>query len=1204
MKKYSHFSLVLLLLLALAGPGRVQADSPYSYATLAGAGRYHASDQIVNVWGANPDPPPEVIAVDTQHNMGLDVIQGPDQNWGGTANIQPGYVTSSYMTGPFDHSCAGWGGAASGGTLIVGFDRDFMDGSGLATIPGYQQGESYPLPEEADFVVYGFGFSFNQAFSAERGTIRIYAATADYNPIVTGPDPDGPGPLGEITVVGDEDQWVLLSEWQGWGDWDNDPGTPDTWRGNPDHNYASGPGKYGLYLWGDLADGGLASARYIKIELGDGGYYIDAYSGRQNNGRALFVDAVKTLYHRPLAHAGDDRQINVGNRVELEGSDSEDVDEDPLTYQWRQTGGPAVELEDPATATAAFTPLIVGEYTFELAVSDGTFEGVDTVTITVVETGVNQSPIARAGEDFESKVGDTVVLDGSTSYDPDGDALQYNWRLHPDQEPMLTDLVLIDADTARASFTAPSLSFPPEFILTVTDPGGLSSTDTVRVTINRPPIVDLSKTEETATENLLFTLDASRCWDQDRDELQFEWVQLAGPAVTLSDAQVERPTFIVPEAAGEVMVFQVTVSDGRGFTLSATVSVIIRELYIVAADNPATSAWQVGSFSYRDQTLDLAKEALDFPDFTVDGQGDASGFPAGKNGEMTLRFNIPVADGDGDDLSVYHFGTGSVEIQASIDGETWVGLGGLAPVDSDMPGIQNFDLADYPELSQSRVISVQYLKIIKSGTGPAHYIDGVIGRHTALTAIYAAYVDESDGPVDWANKKKDAGANALGKPDYDDSTPGIGNCSGWMVNTGHLTVGFDNPLTDRDGPDLFIYHFGQGVTDADIALGATAGATTVEVSEDGSNWVLLGDLPLGKNGGNRLSADSFDFHGYPALGGLFDGYRDTLIRYVRINKNGRGYGAGKFIDAVEGRFGFMGLGNPAGGDTVVEESDTVHLGRKNPARDDFDETVYIWEQVDNGAPLAFLSDEGAKNPSFLAPAVEGDDVSLEFKLTRVNENEFGVSLSTVTVGVWDNHITVLDDKGEKIPQAFSSPVSGASMALREIAGRLTQKEVGDPDYKFSDGYIAETAGRPKNLIHGMLDFEMDVGAPGEKAVVEIWLNEPMPADYRWFKYSESLGWTECRPGAFAGYPDDGAVFSADRRKVTLTITDGGPLDDPNPDPDVEEPDGTVRDPSGLGIPSGWHDESNGGGCFIGLLFAESRGCSIPFFSNNYSGRQK
>jgi hypothetical protein len=351
-EKFRHFSLALLLLLALAGPGRVQADSPYSYATLAGAGWYHVSDQIVNVWGMNPDPPPEVIAVDSQHNVDLDVIQGPDQNWGGTANIQPGYVTSSYMTGPFDNSCAGWGGAASGGTLIVGFDRDFLDGSGLATIPGYQQGESYPLPEGADFVVYGFGFSFNQAFSAERGTVRIYAATAGYNPTVTGPDTDGPGPLGEVTIVGDEDQWVLLSEWQGWGDWDNDPGTPDTWQGNPDHNYASAPGNYGLYLWGDLADGGLVSARYIKIELGDGGYYVDAYTGRQNNGRALFVDAVKTLYHRPLAHAGGNRQVNVGNRVELDGSDSEDVDEDPLTYQWRQTGGPDVALEDPATATA------------------------------------------------------------------------------------------------------------------------------------------------------------------------------------------------------------------------------------------------------------------------------------------------------------------------------------------------------------------------------------------------------------------------------------------------------------------------------------------------------------------------------------------------------------------------------------------------------------------------------------------------------------------------------------------------------------------------------------------------------------------------------------------------------------------------------------------------------------------------------------
>ncbi len=1174
----THRYLKLILLLILACPALVHAGSPY--ATLAGAGWYHVSDQTVKIWGdTDGDGNPEALG--SQENVDVDVIQGADQNWGGTANIMPGLITYTNFLGIIDYSAAGWGGAASGGTLIVGFDQDFMDGDTISTYPDYNNKIS-ELPEAAagaDFILYGFGFCFNMAFSRERGTVRIYAASADYNPVVSGPDMDGPGPLGEVTITGDESQWVLLSEWSGWGDWDNDPNTADTWLGNPNHNYGSMPGGYGLYLWGDLKGSGLASARYIKFELGDGGHYIDPFSGNeQNNGRALFVDAVKTLYHRPLAHAGEDLQVNQGTRVELNGSDSEDVDGDPVTFQWRQTDGPEVVLENPDASVAAFTPFITGDYTFELTVSDGTFEAVDTVTITVVGTGENQSPVARAGDDIACNQGDIVVLDGTASMDPDGDTIQYSWRLAPHMEAMLTNVVLIDADTARASFTAPNLPVAPEFELTVTDPDGLSDTDSVRVNINRPPIVDLSRTEKTATENLLFTLDASRSWDQDRDELQYEWIQLSGPTVTLSDDAAVRPTFMVPEEAGEEMVFKVTVSDGRGFAITDTVTVVIRELYIIDTDNPATSAWQVGSFSFRDRVLDKAREALDVPDFTAQGQGDASGFPDGYKGDITLRFNIPIADGDGADLTLYHFGTGAAEIQASIDGETWVSLGELDAVDGITPATQHFDLADFPGLSQSKVISVQFLKIIKADTARAHYIDAAIGHHTALTAIYAAYVEETEGPVDWVDKNYDEGANALGKPDYDPSTPGIGNCSGWMVNAGYITVGFDNPLTDRDGPDLFIHHFGQGVTDADIALGAVAGTTTVEVSEDGHNWVLLGDLPMGINGGNELSVDAFDLHNFPELGTIEDGYRNTRIRYVRINKNGRGYGAGKFIDAIEGRFGFPGLGDPAGGDAVVAEGVSVKLGRKNPARDDFDETEYQWEQMDNGAPPVVLSDIGAKTPTFVAPPVQGSDVSLKFKLTRINEYEFGVSVSTVTVGVQENGITGFPDGST----TFHSPVSNDPMGLMALNGDLVRYRVSDPDYKFSEGAIQETAGRPKNLIHGMLDFKIKVNTPGEKAIIEILLDAPAPADYHWFKYSESLGWSQCRPGTYSGYPDDGAVFSADRRKVTLTITDGGPLDDPNPDPAVDEPDGIVRDPSGLGLPGQWHDESNGG-CFVGVL---------------------
>ena len=96
------------------------------------------------------------------------------------------------------------------------------------------------------------------------------------------------------------------------------------------------------------------------------------------------------INHPPIANAGRDQIVNERSHVDLSGLGSSDPDGDALSYSWKQTGGPTIELNDANSATPSFTapPTDVDtDLTLELTVSDG-FGGKssDSVKITVLDT--------------------------------------------------------------------------------------------------------------------------------------------------------------------------------------------------------------------------------------------------------------------------------------------------------------------------------------------------------------------------------------------------------------------------------------------------------------------------------------------------------------------------------------------------------------------------------------------------------------------------------------------------------------------------------------------------------------------------------------------------------------------------------------------------------------------------------------------------
>ncbi len=92
-------------------------------------------------------------------------------------------------------------------------------------------------------------------------------------------------------------------------------------------------------------------------------------------------------------------------------------------------------------------------------------------------TATNAAPTADAGADRTVALNTSVQLDGSGSFDPNGDSLTYAWT----QTGGSPQLSLNNASVVSPTFIAGATGVFT-FSLTVTDTGGLHDNDTVMIT--------------------------------------------------------------------------------------------------------------------------------------------------------------------------------------------------------------------------------------------------------------------------------------------------------------------------------------------------------------------------------------------------------------------------------------------------------------------------------------------------------------------------------------------------------------------------------------------------------------------------------------------------------------------------------------------------------------------------------------------------
>lgn len=268
-------------------------------------------------------------------------------------------------------------------------------------------------------------------------------------------------------------------------------------------------------------------------------------------------------------------------------------------YQWMQTSGTPVTLQNPQSPQASFSAPDPGNnlenLSFALTVTDkNNLQSTKNVDITVI--GNNEPPVARAGFDQNVRLPQTagqvvvVTLNGIASSDPNLGIAGYRWA-----QLAGTPVLLQQPVSAICNFTVPASTAAGQrmtFQLTVTDQGGLQSTDTVDIVFYQNNIYPIAAAGEdkSVVQGDTVNLDGSLSSDPDGGISTYSWTQVGGSNVTLVNPNSAKPSFTAPLTNGNevILTFQLYVTDTGGLQGTDTIAVTVTGPLIADPGNDQT----------------------------------------------------------------------------------------------------------------------------------------------------------------------------------------------------------------------------------------------------------------------------------------------------------------------------------------------------------------------------------------------------------------------------------------------------------------------------------------------------------------------------------------------------------------------------------------------------------------------------------------
>jgi poly(3-hydroxybutyrate) depolymerase len=331
------------------------------------------------------------------------------------------------------------------------------------------------------------------------------------------------------------------------------------------------------------------------------GSYTFRLTVADNAGAVSYDDVVVTVKYPAnvkFANAGDDITITLPtNSTMLDGSASYDPAGQIKQYEWTKIAGPSsYKIANPAAAKTTVSNLTEGQYKFRLVVWKNNWEPVaDTVVVTVKAGSVSQPPpptplpitrkIPNAGPDTTITLpANSVILDGSASYNPNGVINDYEWLYV--SGPKQYTIANPKSVTTKVSNLVEGTY---KFRLVVWDHRWVPTDDTMQVTVKPAPNSGGGSGTPTQPKRIpnagpdititlptnYTTLDGSASYNPNGVINQYEWLYVSGP----KQYTIANPKSVTTKLSNLVegtYKFRLVVWDHRWVPTDDTMQVIVK----------------------------------------------------------------------------------------------------------------------------------------------------------------------------------------------------------------------------------------------------------------------------------------------------------------------------------------------------------------------------------------------------------------------------------------------------------------------------------------------------------------------------------------------------------------------------------------------------------------------------------------------------